>query len=211
MPLTSVKTWDIVRCSAESLLSLIEDVLCFTQIESNTLELELVRFDLREMLSEIETMVGDRASQKGLKFGCNIEPDVPKALTGDPGRIAKVLVNLLGNAIKFTERGEVHIAVSQEFRSPGASCLRFAIRDTGIGIAPEKQREIFEPFSQGDASMTRKYGGTGLGLTVCSRLAAQMGGTIQLESQLGQGSTFYFTLRLALDEIGDPSLVNTGT
>lgn len=202
---------DIVRSSAESLLSMIDDVLCFTQIDSKTLALESIRFDLRLTLQEIARMYADRAKQKGLSFSCHMESGVPKELIGDPGLIRKVLLNLVGNAIKFTEHGEVYIAVTQESRAAGASNLRFTIKDTGIGIAPEKQQQIFEPFSQADGSMTRKYGGAGLGLTICSRLVARMGGTIHLESQVGQGSTFYFTIRLALDEIGNRPLVNTGS
>jgi len=200
----------IVRSSAESLLSIIEDVLCFTEIESNTLELESIPFDLRESLGEIRKAFEDRAKQKGLKFTCEIESGVPKGLIGDPGRIRQVLAHLVGNAIKFSEQGEVYIGVDRESRAAEAAHLRFTIRDTGIGIPPEKQQGIFEPFSQADGSVTRKFGGTGLGLTISSRLVARMGGSIQLQSQPGRGSTFSFTLPLALPATREPSVAREG-
>jgi len=200
----------IVRTSAESLLSIIEDVLCFTEIESKTLELESIPFDPRESLGDVVKAFEGQAKQKGLKFTWTIEADVSKELTGDPGRIRQVLAHLVGNAIKFTEQGEVYIAVAQESRAPGASSVRFTIRDTGIGIPPEKQQRIFEPFSQADGSMTRKFGGTGLGLTISSRLVARMGGMIQLQSQPGQGSTFSFTLPLPLGDRTEPSVAREG-
>jgi len=189
---------NIVRTSAESLLAIITDLLNFTQIEAEKVEVESIPFDLRQSFGELMEVLHARAEQKGLRFSLEIHPDVPGMLIGDPGRIRHVLSNLIGNAIKFTERGRVDVRVEQEACAGGMISLHFMVKDTGIGIPSEKQQTIFEPFSQVDGSMTRKYGGAGLGLTICSRLVAQMGGTMRLESKLGEGSTFHVTLPLAL-------------
>jgi PAS domain S-box-containing protein len=187
----------LVRLSAESLLSIINDILDFSKIEAGKLEIEAIPFDLRESLGETMKSLSVRAHQKGLELIYDVQPEVPEALIGDPGRIRQILVNLVGNAIKFTEKGEVFITVEEESHEDAVSCLHFMIKDTGVGIPKEKQGKVFEAFSQADGSMARKYGGTGLGLTICTRLVAMMGGAIWVESELGQGSTFHFTVRVS--------------
>jgi PAS domain S-box-containing protein len=191
----------LVQLSAESLLSIINDILDFSKIEAGKLDLEAIAFDLRESLGETMKSLSFRAHQKGLELIYEVAPDVPEALLGDPGRIRQILINLVGNAIKFTERGEVLVSVREEPRETGTTCLHFAVKDTGVGIPVDKQGKIFEAFSQADGSMARKYGGTGLGLAICTKLVTMMGGTIGVESQTGQGSTFHFTLRLAVQDI----------
>jgi len=140
------------------------------------------------------------ALQKGLEFGYEVRPEVPEALLGDPGRIRQILVNLVGNAIKFTEHGEIFVRVEEPSPGSTTTTLHFTVKDTGIGIPVEKQEKIFDAFSQSDGSMTRKYGGTGLGLTICARLVGMMGGRVWLESQHGQGSTFHFTIHIAVQD-----------
>ena len=195
----------LVRLSAESLLSIINDILDFSKIEAGKLEIESIPFDLRESMGETMKALSVRAHQKGLELIYEVQPEAPEAVLGDPGRIRQILTNLVGNAIKFTEQGEVFISVVQESQEASATGLHFMVKDTGVGIAAEKQEKIFEPFAQGDGSMARKYGGTGLGLTICTRLVAAMGGSIWVESQLGHGSTFHFRLRLAVQENPSPS------
>lgn len=188
----------LVRLSAESLLSIINDILDFSKIEAGKFEIEAIPFDLRESLGETMKSLSVRAHQKGLELIYDVQPDVPEALVGDPGRIRQVLVNLVGNAIKFTEEGEVFVNVEEKSHEDNVTCLHFTVKDTGVGVPVEKQAKIFAAFSQADGSMARKYGGTGLGLTICTRLVTMMGGEIWVESQPGQGSTFHFTLRLAV-------------
>ena len=188
----------LVRLSAESLLTVINDILDFSKIEAGKLEIESIPFDLRESLGETMKALGFRAHQKGLELIYEVQPDLPEAVLGDPGRIRQILVNLVGNSIKFTERGEILLSVTQDEESSEAVLLHFAVKDTGVGIPADKQQRVFEAFSQADGSMARKYGGTGLGLTICTRLVGLMGGRIWVESQLGQGSTFHFTLRMAV-------------
>ena len=190
----------LARLSAESLLSIINDILDFSKIEAGKLEIEAIPFDLRESLGETMKALSIRAHQKGLELVYEVQPDVADLLVGDPGRIRQVLINLVGNSIKFTEKGEVFLQVSEESSEAKSTCLHFSIKDTGVGIATEKQKTVFEAFSQADGSMARKYGGTGLGLTICTRLVNMMGGAIWVESELGQGSTFHFTIRLALPD-----------
>jgi two-component system sensor histidine kinase/response regulator len=190
----------LVRLSAESLLSIINDVLDFSKIEAGKMELELIPFDLRESLGETMMALSFRAHEKGLELVYEVQPEVPEALLGDPGRIRQILVNLVGNAIKFTEHGEIFVCVDEQSTGLGAATLHFAVKDTGVGIPVEKQEKIFDAFSQADGSMTRKYGGTGLGLTICLRLVEVMGGRVWLESQTGQGSTFHFTVQLAVQD-----------
>ena len=190
----------LVRLSAESLLSIINDILDFSKIEAGKLELESIPFDLRESLGETMKALSFRAHQKGIELIYEVEPDAPEALLGDPGRIRQILINLIGNAIKFTAQGEILLSVGQDSEEPNATRLHFAVRDTGVGIAVEKQERVFEPFSQADGSMTRKYGGTGLGLTICRRLVELMGGQIWLESQPGEGTTFHFVVRLGVQD-----------
>jgi signal transduction histidine kinase len=188
----------LVRLSAKSLHSIISDVLEFSTIEAGKMELALIRFDLRESLDETMRVLSFRACQKGLELVYEVQSDVPKALVGDPGRICQILTNLVGNAIKFTERGTIFVYVDERSPGSGATTLHFAVKDTGAGIPVEKQEKIFDAFSQADGSMTRKYGGIGLGLTICVKLAEMMGGSVWLESQPSQGSTFHFTARVAV-------------
>jgi PAS domain S-box-containing protein len=190
----------LVRLSAESLLSIINDILDFSKIEAGKLEIEAIPFDLRESIGETMKALSVRAHQKGLELIYDVQPEVPEALIGDPGRIRQVLTNLVGNAVKFTERGEVFIDVEEESHADAVSCLHFKVKDTGVGVPEDKQKTIFEAFSQADGSMARRYGGTGLGLTICTRLVTMMGGAIWVESQPGQGSTFHFTLRLGVQD-----------
>jgi signal transduction histidine kinase/DNA-binding response OmpR family regulator len=188
----------LVRLSAESLLSIINDILDFSKIEAGKLDIDAVPFDLRESLGEAMEALAIRADQKGLELIYEVQPDVPEALVGDPGRIRQILVNLVGNAIKFTERGEILVTVAEKSSGADRTELHFAVKDTGAGIPADQQRKIFEAFSQADGSMARKHGGTGLGLSICARLAELMGGRIWVESEIGRGSTFHFTLRLAV-------------
>ena len=189
---------NLVRFSAESLLSIINDILDFSKIEAGKLELDPIPFDLRNCLDETMKALSIRAHQKGLELIYDVHPDAPEAVEGDPGRIRQILTNLVGNSIKFTESGEIFVSVEELSRGPQISLLRVAVRDTGIGIPADKQQKIFESFSQADGSMTRKYGGTGLGLAICSRLVEMMGGRLWVESELGRGSTFFFTVQLAV-------------
>jgi PAS domain S-box-containing protein len=189
---------DLVRLSTESLLAVINDILDFSKIEAGKLDFEAIPFDFRESLGESMKTLGFRAYQKGLELIYEVHPDVPAVLVGDAGRLRQILVNLVGNAIKFTERGEILVKVEVESITPESACLHYSVRDTGVGIPPEKHQKIFEAFSQADDSMTRKYGGTGLGLTICGRLVDMMSGRIWVESKAGQGSTFHFTAKLSL-------------
>src|ERR1700722_4700522 len=192
----------LVQVSPESLLAVINDVLDFSKIEAGKLEFELIPFDLRENLGETMRTLGFRAQQKGLELVYDVDSDVPETLVGDPGRIRQVLVNLVGNAIKFTDLGEILVTAARESEDGGEILLHFSITDTGVGIASNKQDTIFEAFSQADGSMARKYGGTGLGLTICSRLVEIMGGRIWVESEIGRGSVFHFTAKLAVQSSG---------
>ena len=183
--------------SADLLLTLLNDLLDSAKIESGKLELESASFSLRRMLDQITRVLAVRASEKGLCFYCRMPDETPDAVVGDRMRLQQVLLNLAGNAIKFTERGDVEIglyALSQD----GEACLEFAVRDTGIGIPPSGLERLFQPFAQADASMSRRFGGTGLGLAISKSLVEMMGGRIWVESELGKGSTFSFTIRLPL-------------
>jgi two-component system sensor histidine kinase/response regulator len=194
----------LVQLSAESLLSIINDILDFSKIEAGKLELEWIPFDLRESLGETMTALSVRAHHRGLELIYDVQSDVPDAVIGDPSRIRQILINLVGNAIKFTEHGEILVHVARESHEALLNCLHFMVKDTGVGIPLEKQERIFEAFSQADGSMARKYGGTGLGLAICARLVTMMNGTIWVESQPGQGSTFHFTATLTAQD--SPSL-----
>ena len=188
----------MVRTSADALLTIINDVLDFSKIEAGKLDLDPISFRLRESLAQTMKALGFRAHQKGLELTCDIHPEVPDLVVADPGRLRQIIVNLVGNAVKFTEQGEVGLKVALESRTDQQAQLHFVVRDTGIGIAREKQEVVFEAFSQADASMTRRFGGTGLGLSISSRLVKMMGGRIWLESELGRGSCFHFTTRVGV-------------
>jgi len=189
----------MVDQSADALLHLINDILDFSKIEAGKLELAHVDFSLRDALGNTLRTLAVRAGAIGLELAGHIPPDVPDGLVGDPGRLRQVIMNLVGNAIKFTEHGEVVLDVAVESLTDERASLRFSVRDTGPGISAERRQLIFKAFNQGgDTSLTRQYGGTGLGLTISAQLVEMMGGRLELESRLGQGSTFYFTVPLEL-------------
>jgi two-component system, sensor histidine kinase and response regulator len=190
----------LVLLSAESLLTIINDILDFSKIESGKLELESIPFELRESLGETMKALSFRAQQKGLEIIYDVQPEIPETLLGDPSRIRQMIVNLVGNSTKFTEHGEIFVSVELDSETAKTLCLHFAIRDTGVGIPEDKQQTIFEAFSQADDSMARKYGGTGLGLTICTKLVELMHGRIWVESEVGKGSTFHFTARFGIQD-----------
>ena len=196
----------IVKQSANSLLGLLNDILDFSKIEAGKLELESIRFDLRDSIERTLQTLAFRAAEKGLEILCRIDPELPNSLIGDPGRLSQVLVNLAGNAIKFTQHGEVVINIQQQSRSDKDVTLLCSVRDTGIGIAADKLQSIFAAFSQEDTSTTRRFGGTGLGLAICSQLVKLMGGRIWAESEKGAGATFYFTSSFLLATDAAPKL-----
>jgi CheY-like chemotaxis protein len=175
-------------------LTLINDILDFSKVEAGKLELETLDFDLPVAMEEAGEIVAAKAAGKDLQFSCAVEPDVPSMLRGDPGRLRQILINLANNAIKFTEQGEVSVRASLQSENDTHATVRFSVSDTGIGIEDERLDKLFHSFSQVDASTTRKYGGTGLGLAICKQLVNLMGGQIGLDSQPGQGSTFWFTI-----------------
>ncbi len=189
---------DMVKSSAESLLGIINDILDFSKIESRHLELETVPFAIRDLLADTVRPLGFRAHQKGLELMTDVAPEVPEIVVGDPGRLRQVVANLVGNAIKFTPEGHVLLAAALEAREGDRVTIRFEVADTGVGIAPEKQEVIFEPFRQADGSTTRRFGGTGLGLTISQKIVLLMGGRIWVDSILGHGSTFHFTAAFAV-------------
>ncbi len=188
----------IVKDSANSLLELLNDILDFSKIEAGRLDLDPIDFSLRDDLEVAIKTLAIRAHKKGLELACHIPAAVPDTLIGDPGRLRQIVVNLIGNAIKFTEQGEVVIHIKTEWQTENEVYLHCTVTDTGIGIPPEKQQLIFNPFTQADSSTTRQFGGTGLGLAISSQLVAMMGGSIWVESEVGKGSTFHFTARFGL-------------
>ena len=187
---------ETVQRSSEALLNIINDILDFSKIEAGRMTLEQIDFDLRTTIEEALDLIAEPAQRKGLELGCLLHAEVPTALCGDPGRLRQILFNLIGNALKFTQQGEVMIHVTRGEETADRALIEFAVTDTGIGIAPEVQALLFKPFSQADTSTTRKFGGTGLGLAICKQLVEQMGGQIGIESVPGQGSTFRFTVWL---------------
>jgi two-component system, sensor histidine kinase and response regulator len=195
----------LVRSSGESLLSIINDILDFSKVESGKLELEHIGFNLFTCVGETMKTLASRAHEKGLELACEIGADVPQQLLGDPGRLRQILVNLVGNAIKFTEKGEVLIEVTRKSDHHARVEVEFKVMDTGIGIAQEKHRLLFRAFSQADSSTTRKYGGTGLGLAISASLVNLMNGKIWLESSEGKGSVFHFTAFFALQPVAIPA------
>jgi two-component system, sensor histidine kinase and response regulator len=191
---------ETVRSSGNALLSLINDILDFSKIEARKIDLEEINFALRDDLGDCMETLAFRGHAKGLEMACHVRPDVPDHLIGDPGRLRQVIVNLVGNAIKFTEKGEVVVHVATKSREADHVVLEFSITDTGIGIPREKQARMFEAFEQADKSTTREYGGTGLGLAISKRLVELMKGEIGIESEAGKGTTFRFTARFRLQE-----------
>jgi PAS domain S-box-containing protein len=185
---------ETVKLSADSLLTVINDVLDFSKIEAGKIDLEIIDFSVRDTLEAALKTLALRADEKGLELLCEVAPEVAEVLRGDPSRLRQIILNLVGNAIKFTDRGEVAVKVRAEAGDGEHHLLHFEVSDTGIGIATEKQKLIFAPFSQGDSSTTRKYGGTGLGLTISSRLVSMMGGEMWVESHVGQGTQFHFAI-----------------
>jgi signal transduction histidine kinase len=186
----------LVKDSAEALLGLLNDILDFSKIEAGKLALDPIPFALRETLGTMLKILGMRAHAKGLDLAYTVAPEVPDALVGDPGRLRQIMVNLVSNALKFTDQGAVAVQVTVEAETADAIALHLAVTDTGIGIPPEKHQLILEPFAQADGSTTRHYGGTGLGLAIAKQLAALMDGRLWLESAVGQGSTFHVTVRV---------------
>ncbi|MCV6636613.1 PAS domain S-box protein [Candidatus Albibeggiatoa sp. nov. NOAA] len=187
---------NLIRSSGEGLLTVINDVLDFAKIEAGKLKLETVEFDLSSLLEEVIELFSPPANQKGLEMACRFPPLLPNLLIGDPGRLRQIITNLLGNAIKFTEQGEVVLSVAMVDETDQYLRLHFEVRDTGIGISTDDRTRLFQPFCQLDSSTTRQYGGTGLGLMICQRLIEMMQGKIGVDSQLGQGSTFWFEIGL---------------
>jgi CheY-like chemotaxis protein/HPt (histidine-containing phosphotransfer) domain-containing protein len=192
----------LMKSSADSLLRLLNDILDFSKMEARKLELDAVEFDIREAVGNTLKTFSASASEKGIELAYHVAPDVPALLVGDPGRLAQIIVNLAGNALKFTRQGEVVVRVAGEpQRGAGANTLlQISVADSGIGMSPEQQAHIFAAFAQADSSTTRQYGGTGLGLTIVSQLVALMDGTIRVESEPGKGTTFHVAVRLGLPE-----------
>jgi PAS domain S-box-containing protein len=188
----------VIKTSSEWLLTVINDILDFSKIEARMLELDPIDFDLGEAIGDALSTLALRASAKGLELAYRVPPDVPNHLVGDPGRLRQVVVNLVGNAIKFTDHGEVVLSVTSEPQGAEQVELHFTVTDTGIGIPSHVQQAIFSAFAQADASTTRKYGGTGLGLSISTGLIRMMGGRLWVESEVGKGSTFHFTVRLGV-------------
>jgi signal transduction histidine kinase/DNA-binding response OmpR family regulator len=188
----------LAKSSADSLLTLINDILDFSRIEAGKLDFETIEFNLRGSVEAVVKALAVRAAEKGLELNCHVGPEVVENLVGDPSRLRQIIVNLIGNATKFTEKGDVTLDVRQESRELAGTMLHFAVSDTGIGIPEDKQATIFEAFTQADGSTSRRFGGSGLGLTISRRLVEMFGGRLWLESVAGQGSTFHFTARFGI-------------
>lgn len=193
-----------IKASADALMTVINDILDFSKIEAKKFNLDRIDFKLRDHVYDTLKPLAVTAQQKGLELACDIRPEVPETVIGDPGRLRQIIINLAGNAIKFTEAGEVVVRVQLDFMHRDEACLRFLVLDTGIGIPADKQQSIFEAFVQADGSTTRRYGGTGLGLSISSRLVEMMGGSLRLQSQVGRGSAFHFTVRLGVPKAAMP-------
>jgi signal transduction histidine kinase/DNA-binding response OmpR family regulator len=198
---------ETIKSSADSLLTVVNDILDFSKIEAGKMELEAVDFCLRDCLEEALRPLSLRADEKGIELLCDIAPDVPEMVQGDSTRLRQVILNLVSNAIKFTSSGEVGVRVEMEDGGYDSGNMHFTVTDTGIGIPPDKHETIFSPFTQADTSTTRNYGGTGLGLTICSRLVSMMGGKVWFESEVGRGSQFHFVVRLkVLERKAEPKI-----
>ena len=189
-----------VHNAGTSLLGIINDILDFSKIEAGKLDIETTDFRLDDVISSVTTLTGQKAHDKGLEFLADVAATIPQHLRGDPLRLGQILTNLVNNAVKFTERGEIRVTVELLERTGEKVQLKFSVRDTGIGMTPEQAAKLFQPFTQADMSTTRKHGGTGLGLTICRRLVELMGGQIWLESEPGVGSTFQFTAWLGVGD-----------
>jgi two-component system sensor histidine kinase/response regulator len=190
-----------IHNAGTSLLAVINDILDFSKIEAGRLDLETTEFKLDEVITSVTTLTAQKAHEKGLEFLAHVDPGMPESLLGDPLRLGQILTNLVNNAVKFTERGEIRLDIALLERAGEKVQLKFSVRDTGIGMTPEQSSRLFQPFTQADMSTTRKHGGTGLGLTISRRLVELMGGRIWLESQPGQGSTFHFTVWLGVRDV----------
>ncbi len=186
----------VVQRSGESLLAILNDILDFSKIEAGKMDLETIDFELRTAVEDVLELLAEKAHAKKLELACLVHADVPTWVSGDPGRLRQILTNLVGNAVKFTHAGEIVVRVLLAESDGENVILHFAVADTGIGIAPELQPKLFRAFSQADDSTTRKYGGTGLGLAISKQLVDIMGGTLRIESNVGEGSTFHFTVKL---------------
>ena len=184
---------DLIKKSADALLGIINDILDFSKIEAGKLEMEMLGFDLRITLDDMNDILAMRAYEKGLEFTCLIDPEVPSLLHGDPGRLRQILTNLIGNAIKFTHEGQIALHITLDQEDDAMVTIRFTVTDTGVGLPSDKLNRLFQPFSQVDASITRKFGGTGLGLSISKQLVEMMAGQMGVESRMGKGSTFWFT------------------
>jgi PAS domain S-box-containing protein len=192
---------DTIRSSGEALITVINDILDFSKIEAGRLDLERTQFDLSTLIEEAIELVTPQAVCKDLKVFCQVDDSIPLDLIGDPARLRQIVINLLSNAVKFTAEGSVSLTVTRQANQNELTVLRFAVRDTGIGLTPNQRSGLFQAFQQGDVSTTRRFGGTGLGLAICKRLVEMMGGTIGVSSQLGEGSTFWFNICLAADPV----------
>ena len=208
---------EMVYSSANGLLGIINDILDFSKIEAGKLELDKIDFSLNDLVYEITKSMALKAHQKGVEIVTDLPKDIPWELFGDPGRLRQILINLIGNALKFTESGKVALNIRNVWQKESEICLQFSISDTGIGIPPEKQTLIFEAFSQADTSMTRKFGGTGLGLSISSQLVKLMNGDIWVESPSelrknhphlpgGAGATFHFTAQFLVQQFQRPKI-----
>jgi CheY-like chemotaxis protein/nitrogen-specific signal transduction histidine kinase len=196
----------MVKTSSDALLLIINDILDFSKIEAGMLEFESVRFGLRDCLGDALKTLAPRADTKALELAYDVAPDVPDSLVGDPGRLRQVVLNLVGNAVKFTKQGEVVLRVALDVEGPDGVRLRFSVSDTGVGIPADKVPLIFAPFAQADGSTTRVYGGTGLGLTISNQLVNRMGGTIVVQSEVGRGSVFTFAANFGVAQGGQSSI-----
>jgi two-component system sensor histidine kinase/response regulator len=195
---------ETVKSSAEALLTIINDILDFSKIEAGRLDLDPSDFDLREVLGQAVKLLLPEANRKGLELIWDVSPSTPGLVRGDVTRLRQIILNLTGNAIKFSKRGEIVLRVEPASEDDAGTVLHFQVRDNGIGIPPDKQQIIFDAFSQADGSITRQFGGTGLGLTISSRLVKMMEGRIWVESDVGRGSTFHFTGRFGRVESLEP-------